>query len=695
MTRFPERFRASLRASAALRFAAAAAALAVALLWVNWGDRLVLRMEIESAAEQGVVTVYFDDGKGYREAATASRGLKRGSHRYELAIPASRINSFRIDPSTHDQTSRISNVEALSRGRVVKRFEAAALLPANEIAHSQVEDGGRTVRFTVRKGGTDPYFMVANSALESPPPGLSWIAAILFTALLAVAAVALVNGLGAGGALDPGAPRFRLGLVLALVLAMALVAATTHSVSPDEFSHLAAGRYYLDHWLPPKVGDPETLASYSVYGASYLNEIDIVYLVAAKFVVATAFMGLDEAVRFRLFNVALLGLCLLLAARGRYAAWLTLPLLCTAQAWYVFAYFNADAFGLAVMFLLAAALLDHFERSEAQPPESRAIDWRRAASIGVLLAAAFLCKKTFYPFIAFIAAHALWRSGFRRGAGYAVGFAGLALLVAWNFSGAVSAAVQPLMPQWQRAILAFAAAGCLAAAVWMVVVRDRHGAPAPRVLIAAAMVAAIAVMLRLVMDLAANGLPWEHSRALAELTERLARADFRPSAMGTEQSYFGLALAWKGVTLHEMLFSRFDWVSNVTASFFGVYGYMNIVGPAWLYETQRALGLVFVAAVAGAALARAPSRPAALLGLASIVLAIVITMVYSWVRDLQAQGRYLLVILPILGVMAAEAARVAPAGALELRFARAVAAILWVLGVVSFAFIGLTGMVRA
>lgn len=694
MTRIPERFRATLRESATLRFAAAATLLAGLLAWANWSDRLTVRMEIESAAENGVVAVYFDDGKGYREAASVSRPLRRGYHRYELALPVSRINSFRIDPSTHDQTTRISGVEALSRGKPVKRFGAGALLPANEIAYSQAEDGGRTLSFTVQKGGSDPYFMVASSAVEAPPPEASWIAAIVFAALLAAMAITIAARTAAAAARSGEAPLFRFGIMVALVLAMALVATTTHSVSPDEFSHLAAARYYLDHWLPPRIGAAETLGSYSVYGASYLNELDIVYLVAAKFVVATAFIGVEETVRFRLFNVFLLGLCMLPATRRRLAAWLLLPLLCTAQAWYVFAYFNADAFALATMFLLAAAVLAHFERAES-PAATPGIDWSRALVIGVLLGLAFLCKKTFYPFIVFVVSYALWRSGFRRWMGYAAGFVGLALLVAWNFSGAASPAVASLLPAWQRGILAFAGLGSMVAGAWIVLAADRHAVPAPHVLIRAALVAAAVVGARLLMDVAVNGAPWEQSRTLFELTERLARPDFRPSAMGTAQSYFGLALAWKGVTLHEMLFSKFDWVSNVTASFFGVYGYMNIIGPAWLYETQRVLGMVFVATLAAAGFARAPARGTAVLGLACIAFAIAITMIYSWVRDLQAQGRYLLVVLPILGVMAADAARAASAEAFDLRLARAVAAILWVLAAMSFAFIGLPGMVRA
>lgn len=692
VTRFAAGIRALLRDSAAFRLAGAVVLLTGLLLWLNWQDPLVVRMEIESASDQGAVAIYYDDGKGLREATSVTRALRKGTHRYELGIPATRIHSFRIDPATHDQVTRVAGIEALSRGRVIKRFDVSALHPANDIAHTQVEHGGRGLRFAVRPGGADPYFMVADSALQASAPRLSWMAAMLFTAAMVIVSAALVTGLAAGAGRDGAAPLFRFGAVVALVLAIALLAATTHSVSPDEFNHLDAARFYLDRWLPAKIGDPDTLSTYSIYGFSYLNEPDVVYLAAAKFVVATGFLGIDETIRFRLFNVSLLLLCALLATQRRYAFWLTLPLLCTPQAWYVFAYFNSDAFALTAATLLAAWVLAHFERVEAAPATA-GIDWKAVACIGVLLALVFLGKKTFYPFIVFITTYALWRSGYRHRAGYVIGFAGLLLLLAWHFSAAVSPAVAPLLAQPTRMMIAMATLGCLGAAAWLVL--SRGSGPAPRALIVAAVVAVAVIGLRFAVEAAVNGLPAEQSRAVYALAERIARADFRPSTMGSPQSYFGLALAWKGVTLWEMLFSRFSWASNVAASFFGVYGYMNVIGPAWLYKIQWLLGLALLASVVAASMRHEAARGPALLGLGCMVFAVVLSMVYSWVRDLQAQGRYVLVLLPIVGVMAAEAGRMAVVEGTALRVARAVAMLLWLLAMASFVFVGLPGMARA
>ena len=53
---------------------------------------------------------------------------------------------------------------------------------------------------------------------------------------------------------------------VALALTMAVVSAINYvperwSGPPDEYLHRAAARYYIDHWLPPRVGEPATLDS--------------------------------------------------------------------------------------------------------------------------------------------------------------------------------------------------------------------------------------------------------------------------------------------------------------------------------------------------------------------------------------------------------------------------------------------------
>ncbi len=145
----------------------------------------------------------------------------------------------------------------------------------------------------------------------------------------------------------------------ALALTMALVSAINDrpeqwSGPPDEYLHRSAARYYIDHWLPPKVGDAATLDSYSRdYGFSYLNETDAVYFFAGKFARLISPLVSNHDIGFRLFNVVLLAVLAYLCAMRPRAYLVFLPLLLSPQIWYIFSYFNGDAFPLFLAMLIA------------------------------------------------------------------------------------------------------------------------------------------------------------------------------------------------------------------------------------------------------------------------------------------------------------------------------------------------------
>ncbi|HET9653007.1 MAG TPA: hypothetical protein VFP36_12480, partial [Usitatibacter sp.] len=478
---------------------------------------------------------------------------------------------------------------------------------------------------------------------------------------------------------------------------LAILATTARSVSPDEFSHVEAARYYLDRWLPAKVGDPATLASYSAYGASYLNEMDVVYLLAAKFTAALAFTGLDDVLRLRLFNVALLALCGLLALRSRVGRIAVLPLLCTPQAWYVFGYFNADALGLVAATLLATAVVTWLDRSAEHPTLLQEAGARWAVALGILLALCLLSKRTFYPFVPFVAAYALWRLGYRTRSTFVLGALGLFTLAAWFYARPPFESVPGLIASGgARAALAALAAFLLIAAGWMTYRDYDPRRRFPKALLVAAAVAIALVVLRVGADMVVNGLPGEKARALSALAERIARPDFRPAVLGTQASYFGMALAGRGVPLGEMLFGQYAWVSTMAASFFGVYGYMSIVAVSALYWTQYAFAAVLLAAIAWACVPDRVSRGVLLLGAVAIVLTLELALGHSWVIDLQPQGRYAFAILPVVSLLLLEAQRRRDAGAAGSALMAAHGAIvaLWLLALASFAFIALPNVTR-
>ncbi|MFP5239568.1 MAG: hypothetical protein ACLGQW_07055, partial [Acidobacteriota bacterium] len=91
---------------------------------------------------------------------------------------------------------------------------------------------------------------------------------------------------------------------MTVVCAMSFVSA--FNAHPDEKDHVGAGRYYMDYWDPPKVGDERARGAYSNYGVSYLNQLDAVYFFAGKFARVVAPLAGKDYLALRLFNVCLL-----------------------------------------------------------------------------------------------------------------------------------------------------------------------------------------------------------------------------------------------------------------------------------------------------------------------------------------------------------------------------------------------------
>ncbi len=202
--------------------------------------------------------------------------------------------------------------------------------------------------------------------------------------------------------------------VLALVFVMASISKPNRH--PDEFVHIYAGEYYYDHNIPPAIGDPDISHTYSNYGVSRLHSGEIVYLFAGKFGKILENFHLSSYFSLRMFNVFLL-LSLILLSISRYDfRVLLIPLLVSPQIWYVFSYFNSDAFALFVV-ILSGYQLSSDESMLNKALCSSKINWKSILVFvvcGVLLSLLLLLKKNFYFYYVFIFFYFLWRVYFKK-----------------------------------------------------------------------------------------------------------------------------------------------------------------------------------------------------------------------------------------------------------------------------------------
>jgi len=186
----------------------------------------------------------------------------------------------------------------------------------------------------------------------------------------------------------------------------------------------------MQYWDPPSVGDPRIKDTFSNYGVSYLNQMDVVYFFAGKFARLVRPLVGQDCLALRLFNVALLAGLMLWAwrmpARLRI---LFLPLCISPQIWYIFSYFNGDAFPLALSFAVTALLALIWTEPD-KPQRGRLI------LLGVLLGFLATSKQNYYVFLVFFACFWLAAQRWTLRRGLLLRQAGLAFLVAAIVFGA-------------------------------------------------------------------------------------------------------------------------------------------------------------------------------------------------------------------------------------------------------------------
>ena len=385
-------------------------------------------------------------------------------------------------------------------------------------------------------------------------------------------------------------------VAVGLSLAMALLSATDKQVHHDEYDHVEAARFYMEHWLPPEVGDPRALASYSLFGMSYTNEWDVVYPLAGKFARLIRPMVRDDVIALRLFNVGLFFAlaCITLVRRDDI---LSLALLLTSsQIWYVFSYFNGDAFPMFLSFLTVVALTS---ARSAFNSDTRST-FVRYLPLGICVGLLILSKKTFWAFGLF--------------------------------------------------------AVCCAA--WLEIAERRHIRTMREFLKCAVLLGGVILMTvlpRIGYDLFINGTPAEKASRLAATAEALAIPYFKPST----NLRYETNLKRKGVTLMRMMKPPYSWAEISAISAFGSYNYMVVQLEASSYRLIFSAYALFLAYLVTAVAVRGSvvDRVILLGGGLFCLLILGLSVYHSWADDFQPQGRYLFGIFAILAIVLARSKR--------------------------------------
>lgn len=196
-------------------------------------------------------------------------------------------------------------------------------------------------------------------------------------------------------------------LVLGLILIMSLF--SKFDTHPDEIWHYQTAKYYFSHWFPPKLDNPEITDSFSNYGFSYHEFFDIVYLLAGKFASIISPIIHNQFQALRLFNIFLYITLIIYLFLKKENVLIFSFLLITPQIWYIFSYFNADAFPLFLSIIILAQLLNNNSFFNKFLYREKSFIWGGIV-FSLLLGLLFLSKANYYIFIIYLIFYFCWLS---------------------------------------------------------------------------------------------------------------------------------------------------------------------------------------------------------------------------------------------------------------------------------------------
>ncbi|MFT5727385.1 MAG: hypothetical protein ACI8PB_001520 [Desulforhopalus sp.] len=530
---------------------------------------------------------YSDSTRSWSENRVVEVLIKPGQEKYSIRLAnLKKIQEIRIDTS-----EEIANVQVQSL--VITQLGFAPVRIHSKKQFEKLEVGGGIADFSYTKKGfmvkpssQDPnlFYTLPSLQPENIAAGqlIRIVALVLFAFALAYASEAIFTEF-----------RFVIfaGLIV-LTLVAVMASLSTYNQHPDEGVHVSAAKYYMDHNIPPQIGDPAVAHTYSVYGMSRLNSGEISYFFAGKFAKFFEPLQLPEYRVLRYFNVTLFAFLLLFGAYKKSFRPLLLPLLLSPQIWYIFSYFNSEGFAMVVILLIAYQMVvEESTWNRFLTTDGSSCLWWKLPGIAILLGVLLLLKVNFYFFGIYMLCYFLWRLWYKK--------------TAFNTS-----------------ILA-------------------------RVAVIALMGISVFVGVR-VVDSSIND--FQKSEKIMEAREMYAGFSFKPSTP-LEQKFPLLQLRDRGDTLKKILIDHM-WGEKIFRTSFGEYGYTSVAASYGYYDLVRYLAVIVFLVITFFTIKNGGWEGGSLLCITvgSAILLMAAACYSSWTADFQAQGRYLLPIVAMLSM---------------------------------------------
>ncbi len=529
-----------------------------------------------------------DDDRVYTERNSTTFGLLKEITAYSVFIGGlDNITRIRIDPMKTPGKVKIRDISINQSGYETihsgawNKFEN--LKGLNQIQNTFIQ--GQYLKVDIQ--GDDGQLLLEISPTSKPGFPIIHIFNLILISGLVLIIFRIIDRLDSDLKFVPYL------LVIPLVLTIVMAVISNYAVHPDEQVHFSAVNYYSENTLPPAIDDPAIADTFSVYGKSRLSSYELYYQVAGYFTRLLKPLRLPELTDARLFNNLLFFILIVYSFRNREFRFFTLPILITAQAWYLFSYTNSDAFALFMVIFMAyqasvkTSYLNRFLIDEK--PSNATIKY---ILLGVFLGALLLLKTNYLLFLMFLSLYLIWKifnndfNNLKR----LVSRLGIIVLIALALPG-----------------------------------------------------------LRYSLDVRENG--FETFEKFEQMTEVKATYPYKPSTPYSKK-YANLYLKDRGITLDQLIQNK-RWGSNTLITSFGSFGFTQFNPSQTQYNFIKLVSTLLFLTILISVLINAPRHFHVLLGITlfSAVTVVGVSLWASWTINYQPQGRYLAPILAMVGVL--------------------------------------------
>ena len=551
-------------------------------------NKALVEMEIQTQ-NRTVLKFYWPDELGlFNEGQMAQLIIKPGKTSYKIRVTdMAAIPYLRLDPSEKTGWINIKRLTLTQSG-----YPPYQLQTANDFKNLQAISGVDTLRgdkhgLKFHVNNRDPQFKLLLPEMGNRSLSVADFGSAITLFLLVTGCYFLFQSFFQSTYFIPTLGAFS----LALILVMAGISGfNTH---PDEFVHVAAGEFYENHSIPPKIGDPAIRHTYSVYGVSRLHSGEIVYLVAGKFLKIFQPLHIPSFLLLRLFNALLFTILVLYAFNKVDFRYFLLPCLISPQIWYIFSYCNSEAFAVFISLLAAYQLAAEKSAFTAMlRGEESKYSGISVVLLGILFGLLLMQKLNFYFLYLFFLFYFIWK---------------------FRMDGRV----------WsKKTVYRFCAVVLIGCSVFIAF----RGTDA------------------WVND-------FNKKELLFEARENYAREMYNPKTP-LDKRHAYLQMKERGKTLKHML--QLDrWGEKTFRTSFGVYGYAQYPGTFSYYEYVRLTGVLLLLSLVVSVVCKG-----GISGIMLLALSLGWTMFFlggliqhAWTADFQAQGRYLLPVLPVLAIL--------------------------------------------